>query len=69
LDACFVVGGREYDDPKRVGSRQTLRIQQQFCPKEQNLACFTAQTNPAVTPQTKPASRPLKVVNQPAAVR
>jgi hypothetical protein len=42
--------------------------QQQFRPREQILACFTAQTNPAVTPQTNPALRPLKVVNPPVAV-
>jgi ABC-type protease/lipase transport system fused ATPase/permease subunit len=35
--------------------------QQQFGPKEQILARFTAQTNPA--------SRPLKVVSQPVAER
>src|SRR5262249_29090609 len=29
-------------------------------PKEQILTCFTAQTNPAVTPQANPASRPLE---------
>jgi hypothetical protein len=34
--------------------------QQQFRPKEQILARFTAQTNPAVMPQTNPASRPLE---------
>lgn len=42
--------------------------QQQFGPKEQILARFAAQTNPAVMPQTNPASRLLKVVNQPVAV-
>ena len=69
-------------DPKRTsaylfcrnavrGSRTVMAKgrQQQFGPKEQILARFTAQTNPAVTPQTNPASRPLKLVNQPVAVR
>jgi hypothetical protein len=61
-------------DPKRTsaylfhrnavrGSRTVMAKgrQQQFGPEEQILAPFTAQTNPA--------SRPVKVVNQPVAVR